>query len=174
MSAVQVSRKLRLALEAQFASVFNNLLAAACTEFGIAGFTINFSGGEGPQNFYRGERTIESLVAHQEPELPALAMWVGEGQNQNIEKPRKFAGPVAVYWRFWLMVTGIRTAGLTDLREAVEAAMVDTLDPELPGLGYRGDLEWKPLGEQQLFNQDEQHLGWVQQITYSASFEVCI
>ena len=173
MSVVQVSRKLRLALEAQFAGLFNTLLADACTEFGIDAFRIDFAGEE-LQNFYRGERTIESLLAHEIPELPALAMWVGEGQDQNIEKPRRFAGPVAVYWRFWLLVVGVQTAGLTDLREAVEAAIIGTLDPELPGLVYRGDLEWKPLGEQQLFNQDEQHFGWVQQVTYSASFEVCV
>jgi hypothetical protein len=174
MSAVQVSRLLRVELEARFASLYNDAVSAACTEFGIAdlSYAINFAEASSlPQNFYRGEWTMESLMLR-EPEFPCMAMWVGAGRDDRRSKPRSFSGVVAVYWRVWLSIVGIRKGGLVDLREATEAAMIATLDPELPSLGYVGDLEWAPLGEQQLLSQDEQHFGWIQQVTYSATFEV--
>lgn len=174
MSAVLVSRMVRLALEARFLAVFNNALAAACTEFAIAdlAYAINFlEAPDGPQNFYRGDRGIEDLVRHSEPEFPALSMWTAEGADLQREKPRTFSGTIWAYWRFYLFVKGIRTAGLVDLREATEAAMIVTLDPEFSGFG-RADFGWQALGEQSILDQDEKHFGWVQPVTYSASFEV--
>lgn len=168
------SRFLRQALEARFIADFNSNLAAACREFGIdSAYAISFDeASDTAQNFYRGNRTLDSLNLHQEPELPALAMWIGPGQDQKIEKPRTFSGPVQACWRFFLAVQGLRKMGLTDLREATEAAMVATLDPEIPDAGYRGDLLWQPLQEQIWLDQDANHRGWVQELEFQATFEV--
>jgi hypothetical protein len=170
------SRVLRLALESRFSSDFNPNLAAAWAEIGIVGlqpYSISFDEAGSIQNFYRGNRTLDSLWTHQEPELPALAMWIGPGQNQTIQKPRMFSGPVTACWRFFLAVQGLRKAGLTDMREATEAAMVATLDPEIPSVGYRGDLLWQPVQEQIWLDLDSQtQRGWVQEVEFQATFEV--
>lgn len=174
MSAVQVSRAVRLAVEARFGLLFNDALVNACIEFGVPVAwmpPINFAeDAAGLKNFYRGDWSLEGLSTYCEPDWPAVAMWTGEGQDQSNEKPRKFSGVLAVYWRFFLVVPGLRRAGLTDMREAVEAAMIATLEPE--GIQYRGDLSWTPLTEQTILGQDEKHFGWLQQVTYNASFEV--
>lgn len=178
MSAVQVSRLVRLALEARWENAFNERLAVACAEFGIfpLAYTINFEQlVDQPQNFYRGNRTLDALVQLQEPDLPALAMWADTGGNLppgQREMPRKFSGVVFAGWRFFLMVQGLRSAGLVDLREATEAAMVDTLDPEFSGINYRGDLNWQAPPEQVWLDQDDRHVGFVQVIEFQASFGV--
>jgi hypothetical protein len=175
MSAIQVSRLVRLGVEERFAAQFNGLLVEACLEFGIPelGYAINFTEEPSqPQNFYRGDRTLESLSLHQEPDLPALVMWTGEGQNLKLEMPREFSGRVACYWRFLLSINGVRSTGLVDLREATEAAMAGTLAGEFDDVGYLGDLAWQSLQEQQILDQDQRHFGWVQEVTYSATFEV--
>jgi hypothetical protein len=174
MSAIQISRAVRLAVEARFAELFNDAVWSAALEFGVDELmipTINFAEyPDVPQNFYRGVWTLDDMQTRQTPDWPAMCMWVGEGQDQKTQKPRVFSGVVAVYWRFWLVVEGLKRAGLIDLREAVESAMVWTLHPE--GLGYRGDLSWGQLVEQSILGQDEQHYGWLQEVTYTASFEV--
>lgn len=175
MSAVRVSRLVRLGLELRFVALFNGALLAACEEFGIPDLAYAINWAEAPdlpQNFFRGDRGLEDLSRHSEPEFPALAMWTGEGNDLAREMPRRFSGNVWAYWRFYLFVRGIRTAGLVDLREATEAAMIETLEPEFSGFGGRGDLGWQALGEQSILDQDEKHFGWVQPVTYSASFEV--
>jgi hypothetical protein len=175
VSAIQVSRLVRLGVEARFAAMFNTLVAAACVEFGIPtlAYGINFAEDPNlPANFFRGDRTLDSLGLHQEPDLPVLITWTGEGANLKLEMPRMFSGRVTCYWRFLLFIQGIRRKGLVDLREATEAAMVGTLAPEFTAVGYMGDLAWQPLQEQQILDQDQKHFGWVQEVTYSAGFEV--
>src|SRR5436309_3419851 len=133
--SVQVSRLLRLALEDRFARTFNDDLNAACQDFGIddLAYRINFAEADGkPQNFYRCNWALESLLSLREPELPALAMWTGVGGQfgpGERQMPRAFSGFVFAHWRFFLAVQG-RRAGLTDLREATESAMVSALDAE--------------------------------------------
>src|SRR5689334_15183351 len=78
MSSIQVSRLLRVAIESSFAADFAGYLADACSDFGIPdlAYEINFREFEdAPQNFYRGDWTLDGLMATREPELPALAMW---------------------------------------------------------------------------------------------------
>ncbi len=175
MSAIQISRLVRRGVEERFGGLFNGLVAAACAEFGIPklAYRINFREETGmPANFYRGDRTWESLSMHQEPDPPAMTMWTGEGQNLHLEMPRVFSGRLVCYWRFWLFIAGVRRTGLVDLREATEAAMAATLAPEFTAVGYMGDLAWQPLPEQQILDQDQRHFGWMQEVTYSGGFEV--
>lgn len=179
MSAVQVSRYLRINLEDRFASIFNDALAGACEEFEIPElvYAINFEQappGE-PQNFFRGNRSLDSIMQLQEPELPALAMWTGAGGNfgpGERQMPRTFSGLVVAGWRFFLAVRGLRSTGLVDLREATEAAMITTIDREFSGVSYRGDLSWNPPPEQTWLDRDEQLVGFVQEIEFQASFGV--
>lgn len=178
MSSIQVSRLLRLAVETGFAADFTTYLTAACADFGISdlGYQINFAESDAaPQNFYRGDWTLDGLVARREPELPALAIWTGEGGSYGAgqrEMPRSFSGFVFVHWRFFLFVQGSRRAGLTDLREATESAMVAMLATYFSGLTYRGDLAWHAIPEQVWLDQDQQAVGFAQEVEYQASFEV--
>jgi hypothetical protein len=178
MSSVQVSRLLRLALETTFAADFTTYLSAACADFGISdlAYRINFAETTGaPQNFYRGDWTLAGLVATREPELPALAMWTGEGGQYGPgqrEMPRTFSGFVFVHWRFFLAIPGLRRAELTDLREATESAMVALLATVVSDVTYRGDLAWHALPEQVWLDQDQHAVGFVQEVEYQASFEV--
>lgn len=178
MSSIQVSRLLRLALETTFASEFSTYLSAACVEFGIPdlAYAVNFQEyAESPQNFYRGDWTLDGLVKTREPELPALAMWTGEGGQYGPgqrEMPRTFSGFVFAHWRFFLAIPGSRRTQLTDLREATEAAMVSTLATVVSAVLYRGDLAWNALPEQVWLDQDQQAVGFVQEVEYQASFEV--
>lgn len=178
MSAVQVSRLVRLTVEERFSTAFNGALAVACTEFLIdsLAYQIDFEQTEGGlQNFYRGNRTLEELMRLQEPDLPALAMWTGQGGNYppgQREMPRTFSGVVGVGWRFFLAVRGLRNTQLVDLCEATEAAMIATLDEEFVGINYRGDLSWQSPPEQIWVDQDEAHVGFVQEMEFQASFGV--
>ena len=178
MSSIQVSRLVRLALEATFASEFTPLVTAACTDFGIPdlAYAINIQGfADAPQNFYRGDWTLDGLMATREPELPALAMWTGEGGQYGAgqrEMPRTFSGFVFAHWRFFLLIPGSRRTELTDLREATESAMVATLATVVTDVLYRGDLAWHALPEQVWFDQDQQAVGFAQEVEYQASFEV--
>jgi hypothetical protein len=172
---VWVSRTVRLELEDRFGALFNDALLAALEYSGADDqtFAINFGEVEDlPANFYREDRTLDSLALHNEPELPALAMWVGEGANLRLQMPRTFSGHVAAYWRFFLFVPGIRKAGLVDQREAAEAAVLAVLAQDFPTINYRGDLSWGNPVEQQVFSQDNQHFGWSQEILLTGSFEV--
>jgi hypothetical protein len=171
-SSIQVSRFLRLNLLARFEALFNYQLAAACTEFGIGdlAYQIDFAQSE-VQNFFQGNRSFESLLFHHEPEFPALAFWIGPGQDRQLAKPRKFSGELTAYWRFWFAVQGRLTPGLIDLREATESAMIQTLDLEMPGFGYAG-LGWDNITEQAWLDQDQNQIGYVQEVQFSAIFEV--
>jgi len=178
--SVSVSRIVRLELEARFGDLFNDALLAAFEAFGAPAqaFAINFSKlPDLPKNYYRGNRSIESLLTRGEPDLPALAMWIGGGQNLGFEKPRIFSGFVSIHWRFFLFVEGVRDEdevvdALVEQREAVEAALIAVLDAEFPTFGYRGDVGWEEPPEQQIFSQDDQHFGWSQEVLFTASFEV--
>lgn len=183
--SVQVSRLLRQALEDRFTLDFNANLQAACDDFGITGlgYQVNFGQPDGntapdvlqPQNFYRGNWSLENLFALREPILPALAMWIGEGGQYGPgqrEMPRTFSGFIFAHWRFFLAIQGGRRSGLTDLREATESAMVQTLTAEFSVATYRGDLAWQAVPEQVWLDQDQQSLGFVQEVEYQASFEV--
>ncbi|HEY2014639.1 MAG TPA: hypothetical protein VGH38_14110 [Bryobacteraceae bacterium] len=177
MSTIKISRLLRLALKERLSSDFNGVLQEACSEFGIEPYSLNFSQDSllGLQNFYEGNRSLDDLNLHQEPDLPAMTMWTGEGGQYGPGQrsmPTTFSGSVTAHWRFFLSVKGLRSTGLIDLREATEAAMVALLAEEFSEFTYRGDLSWQPLNEQIWLDQDAQHLGFVQQIEYTASFEV--
>lgn len=173
---VQVSRLVRSALDTRFLLAFNGLLFAACQEFDIEAYTINFAGAsELPQNFYRGNRTLDTLNLTQEPDLPALAMWTSEGAQYGAgqrQMPTTFSGAVFAHWRFFLSVKGLRSTGLVDLREATESAMIAVLADEFSDVIYRGDLAWQPLNEQIWLDQSEQQAGFIQEVEYQASFEV--
>jgi hypothetical protein len=178
MSSIQVSRLLRLALETSFGADFTTYLSAACVDFGIPdlAYAINFQeSADAPQNFYRGDWTLDGLMATREPELPALAMWTGEGGQYGAgqrEMPRAFSGFVFAHWRFFLSVPGSRRTELTDLREATESAMVVLLATVVSDVTYRGDLAWHALPEQVWLDQDQHAVGFVQEVEYQASFEV--
>lgn len=183
MSAIQVSRLLRTGLKTQFQAQFNSALSAACLEFGIADltYTINWNQQSGsPQNFFEGANylTYDTLLKQREPDLPALAMWVGEGGNRNIalpSMPRIFDGQVTAYWRFFLFVPGFRSTGLVDLREATEAAMLSTLNTQFTQFVYLGNVQWQALPELAISAYDlpdGDQTGWVQEVNYSATFEV--
>jgi hypothetical protein len=172
---VSVSRLVRTELEARFGALFNDAVATALAEFGAAeqAFAVNFDGiADQPSNYYREDRTLDLLVETEEPELPALAMWVGEGRNLQFEKPRLFSGDVTMYWRFFLFVKGVRKSGLVAQREAIESALLAVLDPEFGVFGFRGDLSWSNPVEKQIFGVDDQHFGWSQEILFTGSFEV--
>jgi hypothetical protein len=162
-------------VEARFSALFNDALVAAFSAFGTSdqAFAINFDQlPDQPQNYYREEHTIDDLLEYSEPDLPALAIWTGEGQNEQFEKPRLFSGSLRMYGTLFAFVKGIRKAGLGDQREAVESALIAMLDPEFPGLGYRGDLSWgKPI-VRQFVAQDGAHVGWAQETNFTWSFEV--
>lgn len=172
--SVSVSRLVRQELEARFSALFNDAVAAAFAEFGSAqSIVINFDRAAGlPANYYAEDRTLESLLTHDEPELPALAMWIGAGMNESREKPRLFSGWVAVNWRLFLVVQGIRKTGLVEQREAIEAALLATLDAEWPGIGFRGDLGWSDPVEKEIYSVDDVLFGWSQEILFTGSFEV--
>lgn len=174
-----VSRTVRLGVLGQLAANFNAALAQAGDDAGVPGFAyyINFDGSSDRQNFYQGDRTLESLSTHQEPDLPALTFWTGEGQPYGPgqrEMPSAWSGVVAVYFRFFLFVPGVRASGLVDMRETTEAALISVLAQDVQGLRYMGDLGWQALNEQQLYDVEDQFVGWVQEVTYQAHFEVTI
>ncbi|HYX47871.1 MAG TPA: hypothetical protein VE820_13765 [Sphingomicrobium sp.] len=158
---------------ARFDALFNDSLTTACAEFGIGdlSYAIDFSQSLGVQNFFEGNRSFEGLLFHHEPTFPAVAFWIGPGQDRQLAKPRKFSGEITAYWRFWFAVEGRLKPGLVDLREATESAMIQTLDPEMPGFGYHG-LGWNDINEQVWLDQEQKAIGYVQEIVYSASFEV--
>ncbi len=178
MSTIQVSRLVRQSLEETFATQFSPFLAEACGDFGIPdlAYLINFQDfAEAPQNFFRGDWTLAGLMATREPDVPGLAMWTGEGGQYGAgqrEMPRTFSGFVFAHWRFFLFIPGSRRVQLTDLREATEAAMVATLALAVSDVLYRGDLAWHALPEQVWLDQDQQAVGFVQEVEYQASFEV--
>jgi hypothetical protein len=177
---VQVSRLLRIALEYRWGAVFNGNLQTAIDDFSITalGYQINFAENpELPQNFYRGDWSLENLLKFREPDPPILTMWIGVGAQYGAgqrEMPRTFSGFVFAHWRFFLAVKGLSSAGLTDLREATESAMVATLADEFSEVTYRGDLAWQAPNPQIWLDQDNQHVGFVQEIEFQASFEVSV
>ncbi len=165
----------RLELEARFGGLFNDALIAAFTEFGKAGeaFAVNFDRSEDqPQNFYRENRSIDSLLVNDEPDLPGMAMWIGPGRNESRDKPRLFSGQVSVSWKAYLYVAGVDKSGLLTQREAIESALLATLDPEFPEFGFNGDLGWSDPLETQFFSQDNRHIGWAQEIEFTGTFTV--
>src|SRR5262249_34173946 len=123
------------------------------------------------QNFYQGNRSIDELIAREEPDFSALAFWTGDGLDEGREKPRMFSGTIRGFWHFFLFVPGLRTAGLIPLREAVEAAMIVTLRTEISGIGYR-NLGWQSLPEQRWTDADDRLRGFIQEVQYTADFEV--
>jgi hypothetical protein len=175
MVPLSPSQVVRIAIEARFSALFNDALVTACEEFGIPdlAFAVNF--GNVPEmnlsNYFRQERTLDTIEGKVDLDLPALAMWVGDAQDFKTEKGRTFSGTVGAYWRFWLFGE-MNESRLVELREAVEAAMIMVLEPEFSEFGYRGDLSWRQLGEQEVFGQDEAHFGWRQEVNFTASFEV--
>lgn len=174
---VSPSRFLRLGLKDFFEDTFNLNLAYICAQFDVPWFELNFShaGVRGSkQNFYEGERTLESLGSHEGPDLPAMAFWIAEGGDQNREMRRTFSGTVGAQWRFFLLLPEGLRPRLQDLREAVEAAMIATLESDkMPdNLGYRGDLQWLDPQEQFWVDRAEHDLGWVMQLDFKAGFEV--
>ena len=178
MIAIQVSRLVRLALESRWAGEFNDHLAEVSKEFQFPqlAYRINFEEfGEAPENFYRGNWTLDALGSFRKPVLPALTMWTGEGVPYGPgqrEMPRHFSGYVVAHWRFFVSVLGRSSAKLTDLREATESAMLATIQDEFSEMTYRGDLGWQALQEQTWLDQDSRHLGFVQELEFQASFEV--
>jgi len=177
---VQVSRLIRLALMDRM-QTYNDLLAEACQEFQVKPYRINFDQVDygntdlAPQNFYEGNRTLAELSLYLEPDFPALTFWTGEGgelppgqRNQGI----LFSGWVAAHWRFFLSVKGLRSRGLVDLQEATQSAMIAMLDDEFGGFNYRGDLAWQAPPEQVWLDQDSNHVGFIQEIEFSGTFEV--
>ncbi len=170
--SVQVSRALRLNLLARFGALFNQNLADACADFGIGdlAYAIDFSQSL-LQNFFEGNRSFESLLFHHEPVFPALTFWIGPGQDRQLAKPRKFSGELTACWRFWFAARGRLQSSLVDLREATESALILTLDPEMSGFGYHG-LGWNGINEQAWLDQDQNTVGYVQEIEYQALFEV--
>ncbi len=178
MAAIQVSRRVRRALEARWAEQFNGYLAAVCLEYEIyaPAYQINFTEvPEQPQNFYRGNWTLDALQSLREPVLPVMSMWVGEGAMYGPgqrQMPCAFSGFVVAHWRFFLSIKGRSSAKLADLREATESAMMATLQAEFSEMTYRGDLAWQALQEQIWVDQDQHHLGFVQELEFQASFEV--
>lgn len=173
---VEASRVVRLELIERFSGPFNEFLMEACVAFGAEPFQLNLGlSAEEPQNFYEGNRSWSSLSLYQEPELPAMTMWTGEIGEYPYgvrSMPRIFHGPVIAHWRFWLSVKGLRSTGLIDLREATESAMLAVLNEEFTSCAYQKNLGCLPLIEQQWVDQDQNHVGWVQEVEYSAGFEV--
>src|SRR5262249_32800381 len=151
---------------------------AACADFGMPdlAYAINFSGAsEGAQNFYRGNRTLEHLMSLQEPELPVLSMWTGPGVPVGYGERQMstiWDGVIVAGWRFVVAIKGLRSTGLVDLCEATEAAMIATLAPEFSRITYRGDLSWQGPPELKWVDEDAEHVGWIQEIEFQASFRV--
>jgi hypothetical protein len=178
VSAIQVSRLVRLALEERWSAQFNDALAEIHLEYEIfdPAYRINFAEvAEQPQNFYRGAWSLEDLLRFREPDLPVMCLAVGSGipYPPGIRSmPRAFSGYVGAQWRFYLAIRGRSGEKLTALREATEAAMLATIQGEFSEITYRGDLSWQPLLEEPWLDQDNKHAGFVQQVDYSASFEV--
>lgn len=173
MSLVYPSRSIRQELDLLFAAGFNAALAQACLDCDIPGlaYEINFEDRiEETRSFFRGDRGVEELLAHDEPHFPAMCTWLDAGQDLNQQKPRKFSGVVAGHWRVILFERSVRPLHLVDLREATEAVMVELLDSAVQVL-YRKDLSWEALAEQQWIDLDGQTVGWIQPVTFHASFE---
>lgn len=176
--AISPSRILRLDLEEQFADAFTPALKDACGAFGISNleYEINFRQADGlNQNFYRKTWTLTELMEFYEPVFPALCMWTNQGGEYGPgvrSTPRTFSGFVFVYWRFFLSFNGLRSEGLTDLREATESALLEVLVPELNSVTYRKDLAWSALDPQVWQDRDGQNVGFIQVVDYQASFEV--
>jgi hypothetical protein len=176
VNPVSASRTVRLELEARQAGQFNGLVLAALEDFGTEQrFGINFDEVAGmPRNFFRGDRQYEDLIAHEEPDFPALTMWMGDGADLAMQKTRRFSGQIAVYWRFWFFVLGLEKDGLVEQREAAEAALIAMLYQEFTSCGYRGDLNWSLPQDRKLYAADEVFYGWVQEVLFTATFGVQI
>ncbi len=178
MSVPAASRTVRLAVEEQFTGAFNAALLEACGEYGIGdlAYAINWNYAvDLPQNFYRENWTLDTLLELREPVFPALAMWTGNGAEYEAGRrsmPRTFSGFVFVHWRFFLAINGLRTSGLTPLREATESAMLACLEPELSEITYRKDLAWLDADPRVWLDQDQNNVGFLQQVEFQASFEV--
>lgn len=176
--AISPSRILRTDLEEQFAEEFTPALKDACGTFGISNleYEINFREADGlNQNFYRKNWNLAEILQFYEPVFPSLCMWTSEGGEYGPgvrSTPRTFSGFVYVYWRFFLSINGLRSAGLTDLREATESAILAVLVPELNAVTYRKDLVWEAIDPQIWTDRDGQNVGFIQQVDYKASFEV--
>ena len=177
MSVLEVSRLVRTELEAQFAALFNDALVDACNRFEIGPlyYQINFLGDENqPSNFFRGDWSPDELTQLEEPVFPALAAWTGELQSYSEglrTMTRLFSGTVTAHWRFFLQVPG-RQAGLTNLREATESAMLATLGVEFSAITYRGDFSGGASQPRQWLDRDQNSIGFTQVVEYQASFEV--
>jgi|SRR5579883_297677 hypothetical protein len=175
IAAVPVSGQVRAAIEDALVLGFNTGFAAACQAAGIEACAFNWPRDpQGVPNCYLGDRTLGQLVALDEPELPAVAWWIGAGQDLNRTKARAFSGVVQAHWRFFLAVRGKHVRRLAILRECVEAALMGVLlgGLDVAGIAYRKDLSWDNPIEQEWLDLDQQHVGWVQEVTYSAGFEV--
>ena len=187
MAQLSPSAFLRDTLEDQFAAVYNPNLAAACMDRQCTdlAYEIVFvdEGAVTPavaQNFYRADKSLDTLEQKDEPDLPAMAMWIGPGIDMRASpespKPSNFYGRVTAYWRIWLFAPGSTKQvqeSLTPLREATESAMIATLNGGLPDdLGFRGDLSWGLPKEATWVDMDQQLVGWVQELEYTASFDV--
>ena len=204
MSIISPSNFLRTALESQFAAVFNSNLAAAYGSFGpgIPPYAINFSlddlsNPDLPQNYFPWNKSIDTVEQKDEPDFPAMCMWIGTGadagSSPNAPKPSIFAGQITAHWRFWLYVpTAIADMGtdhssggplfpvrsqtaqklLVPMREATEAALIATLTGLPDSLGFRRDLSWQPPAEGQWMDMAQNLVGWLQEIEFNANFEV--
>lgn len=176
---VSPARVLRLALLDRFTQDFNRNLQAACEEFGIPelNFTINFARDAiEPQNYYDFPEDFQRLIDHREPDFPVFEMWVDDWLDQHIEKPRDFSGTVRAQWRVFLSVDGFRKTGFfAQLREALDSALIVTLRAGLANsVVSRGDLSRSPAIDLEWLDQDENTVHWIQQVDYSATFEVQI
>lgn len=173
---VLASRLVRQSLLDRFTTLFNDHLEEACVEFSVAPYQLNFVRDPAePQNFYEGNRSLNELIDKQEPILPLMTFWTGEGAENPIgirTVGPTFNGAVLAHWRFVLAVKGMRSLGLIDLREATESAMLAILNDEFSGFAYQKNLAWQPLNEQQWVDQDSNNSFWTQEIEYTAGFEV--
>ena len=170
---VSPSRFVREALRDAIGATFNAALLSACDQFGVGAYTYALNLFEGkPRNFFEGNRTLDELVLHGEPDLPACTMWTGDGQDQNLQKPRTFSGVVMGHWRFFLAINGLRSTGLISLREATEAALIATLLTLGDDTAYRKDITWGTLPEQVWLDRDQKAVGFIQEFEVQAGFEV--
>lgn len=174
MSLVLISPELRQGLQAAFAAMFNVEAAAACRELGIPPIAFNWErAAKLPKTCFVGNRSFEDLRDFEGADFPAVSWWMGSGQDLNTESPRRFSGIISAGWRFFCAVPGRSSRGLTEQREAVEAAMgALVVSVNLDHGAYRKDLVWGDPVDYKWLDQDSKHVGWVQEIQFNASFEV--
>jgi hypothetical protein len=173
MSVVSATGALTDSLSGALVLAFNPALVERCTALRIKAFPINWSrASEGPNNCFEGSWSFDELLEFEVPAFPAVCWWIGGGQDLNLQKPRTFSGRVEARWRLIAAVRGMSNRGLAAQRDAFETALLATL-LSMGDAGYNKDLVWGDPVEQQWIDQSAaKHVGWVQEVNYTASFEV--